>query len=102
MAAKTAEVKEEEERMLAEIHERHREFAFILGCDILFYCPCLRCGSDLISEEHKIGTTEDGRDIFKGYYCKTTGRPPVYKFEKLKEGHAKFMRDTGILKERLK
>ena len=102
MTTKTAEMKEEEERMLAEIHERHGELAYILGCKVLFYCPCLRCGSDLISDEHKIGTTEDGRDIFKGYYCKTTGRPPVYQFEKLKEGHRIFMKETGDLIERLR
>ena len=87
--------------MLCEEHERRRELSLILGCDLLFYCPCLRCGSDLISEEHKIGTTEDGVDIFKGYYCKTTGRPPVYQFDKFKEGHVNFMKATEVLKERL-
>ena len=102
MTTKTQEMKEEEEQMLCEYHGQRRELALILGCDLLFFCPCLRCGTDLISEEHKIGTTEDGRDIFKGYYCKTTGRPPVYQFDKFKEGHGDFMRATDALKERLK
>ena len=71
--------------MLAQYHKRHKELERILECDMLFYCPCLRCGSDLISDEHRIGKAADGTDIFSGYYCKKVGRPPTYDFERLKE-----------------
>ena len=68
---------------------------------MLFYCPCLRCGSDLISDEHKIGKVADGADIFSGYYCKKVGRPPTYHFERLKEGYTKFIEATDKLREDL-
>ena len=45
MSTKTEEMKREEERMLGEIHERHRELEIILGCKLLFYSRNMLCSS---------------------------------------------------------
>ena len=99
--SKTEAEKLEERKMMGEIHGRHKVLEIALDCKELFFCPCMRCGSDLLSEDHKVGEEDDGTEIFSGYSCKKTGRHPNNQLEKLKEGHGRFMESTDRLMENL-
>ena len=91
---KTAEMLEEEGKMMTAYYRRHREIEMQYKCEGIFWSPCLRCGADFLDPCHIVGKAEDGSAKYGGYYCKKQGRPrgAMAQHQTFKEGYTKFMK----------